>query len=72
MITMEKAYSLEVKEEYIVKTEMLKNRTHQSYRWKEIAISNNRERLEEWTKENLYHETEYRIKPRYEKVEGEE
>jgi len=50
----------------------LKNRTHQSYKWKEIAISNNRERLEEWAKENLYHETEYRIKPRHEKVEGEE
>lgn len=32
-------YRLEYKEPYIVQTEMLKNRTHQSYRWKTIAMS---------------------------------
>lgn len=39
-------YALEVKEFYIVKTELTKNRTHQSYKWKEIAIGKTREALE--------------------------
>ena len=33
------AYMLERKEEYIVKTEMLKNTTHQTHRWKQVALS---------------------------------
>lgn len=41
-------YALEVKEFYIVKTELTKNRTHQSYRWKEIAIGKTREALEQF------------------------
>ncbi len=40
-------YALEVKEFYIVKTELTKNRTHQSYRWKEVAIGKTSEALEE-------------------------
>ena len=39
-------YALEVKEFYIVKTELTKNRTHQSYRWKEIALGKTRKDLE--------------------------
>ena len=44
-------YRLEYKEPYIVKTEMLKNRTHQSYRWKAIAMSEDLEALRKY-KEN--------------------
>ena len=32
-------YMLERKEPHIVKTELLKNRTHQSHRWKQVAKS---------------------------------
>lgn len=38
-------FALEVKEPYIVKTELTKNRTHQSYRWKEIALGKTKEDL---------------------------
>jgi len=31
-------YMLEYKEFYIVKTELTKNRTHQTYRWKQLAM----------------------------------
>lgn len=72
MIMLGNTYSLEIKEFYIVNTEMLRNQTHQSYRWKEIAISDNREHLEEWAKESLHHEIEYRIKSRYETLEESE
>jgi hypothetical protein len=57
--------SLEVKEPYIVQTEMLKNRTHQSYRWVELALSEDEKQLEEWAKSNLHYTQEYRIKSRY-------
>lgn len=56
---------LEIKEPYTAHTEMLKNRTHQSYKWVEVALSEDRERLEEWAKRNLHSTTEYRIKERY-------
>lgn len=36
-----KKYCLQIKIPYIVKTELTKNRTHQSYRWKDYALSNN-------------------------------
>lgn len=52
-------YRLEYKEPYIVKTEMLKNRTHQSYRWKTIAMSEDLEALRKYKKDNGL--TEYRI-----------
>lgn len=42
---MEYEYALEVKEPYIVKTELTKNRTHQSYKWKEIALGKSEEDL---------------------------
>lgn len=32
-------YCLEYAEPYTVATEMLRNRTHQSFRWKQIALS---------------------------------
>lgn len=57
--------SLEIKEPYIVKTEMLKNSTHQSFRWVEVALSENAEVLKEWAKHNIHHSVEYRIKDRY-------
>lgn len=40
-------YMLEYAEPYIVKTEMLKNRTCQSYRWKQVAMSDDLEALKE-------------------------
>lgn len=43
---MEYKYALERKEPYIVKTELTKNRTHQSYRRKEIALGKTRKDLE--------------------------
>lgn len=39
-------YVLEYKEPYIVKTELTKNRTHQTYRWKQLAVAKNKEDLE--------------------------
>ena len=39
-------YILEHKEPCIVKTEMTKNRTHQTYRWKQLAVAENKEDLE--------------------------
>lgn len=39
-------YALERKEPYIVKTELTKNRRHQSYKWKEIALGKTKEDLE--------------------------
>lgn len=38
-------YVLEVKEPYIIKTELTKNRTHQTYRWKQLAIGLSKEDL---------------------------
>ena len=52
-------YRLEYKESYIVQTEMLKNRTHQSYRWKTIAMSEDLEALRKYKKDNSL--LEYRI-----------
>ena len=40
-------YSLEYKQLDIVKTELTKNRTFQSYRWKQYAICEEREPLEQ-------------------------
>ncbi len=34
-----KKYMLEIAEPYIVKTELTKNRTHQTFRWKAVAMS---------------------------------
>lgn len=45
-------YRLEYKEPYIIKTEMMKNRTHQTYRWKTIALSEELEKLKEYQKNN--------------------
>lgn len=39
-------FALEYKELYIVPEEMTKNRTCQSYRWKQYAISEDKEALE--------------------------
>ncbi len=39
-------YILEYKEPYIVKTELTKNRTHLTYRWKQLAVAENKEDLE--------------------------
>ena len=36
---MREKYTLEVAEPYIVKTELTKNRTHQTFRWKAVAMS---------------------------------
>ena len=38
-------YALERKEHYIAKTELLKNRTHQSYRWKQVALCEDKSAL---------------------------
>lgn len=45
-------YRLEYKEPYIVKTAMLKNRTHQSYRWKTVAVSEDLKALKEYKEVN--------------------
>lgn len=39
-------YVLEYAEPYIVKTELTKNSTHQSYKWKQLAVAENKEDLE--------------------------
>ncbi|MFD2704204.1 hypothetical protein [Salibacterium lacus] len=39
------SYVLQVKEPYIVKEAMLKNQTHQSFRWKDVAICDGKEEL---------------------------
>ena len=44
-------YTLEYKEPYIIKTELLKNRTHQSYRWKPVAVSEDLDALKGYKKE---------------------
>lgn len=38
-------YVLEYAEPYIVKTELTKNSTHQSYRWKQLAVAERKEDL---------------------------
>lgn len=38
-------YILEYKEAYITKTELTKNSTHQTYRWKQLAVAENKEDL---------------------------
>lgn len=38
-------YVLEYKEPCIVKTELTQNRTHQTYKWKQLAIAENKEDL---------------------------
>jgi len=40
-------YMLEIAEPYIVKTELTKNRTCQSYRWKQVALCEAIEPLEQ-------------------------
>ena len=45
-------YRLQYKEPYIVQTEMLKNRTHQSYRWKDFAVCEDLKALIEYKKNN--------------------
>lgn len=44
-------YMAEYKEHYIVKTEMTKNRTCQSFKWKQLAMSDNLEALKEYIKD---------------------
>ena len=39
-------YVLECKEPYIIKTQLTKNRTHQTYRWKQLAVAEDKEDLE--------------------------
>lgn len=39
-------YILEYKEPFIIKTELTKNRTHQTYRWRQLAVAENKEDLE--------------------------
>ena len=38
-------FVLQVKEHYVVQTEMLKNRTHQSFLWKDKALCENKDDL---------------------------
>lgn len=57
------SFVLQYKEPYIVKTEMLKNRTHQSYRWKDTAIADSREPLEEYISKQKM-PGDWRIEPR--------
>lgn len=40
-----KKYMLEFAEPYTVKTELTKNRTHQTFRWKQVAMSDDLESL---------------------------
>lgn len=39
-------YILEYKEFYVIKTALTKNCTHQTYRWKQLAVAENKEDLE--------------------------
>lgn len=39
-------YVLEYKEPYIINTELTKNITCQTYRWKQLAVAENKEDLE--------------------------
>ena len=43
-------YFLEYKEPYIAQEELTKNRTHQSYRWKSLAVSKDEDALKEYQK----------------------
>jgi len=45
-------YILEQEYLHIVKEPMLKNCTHQTTRWNQIAISDDREALIEWARKN--------------------
>lgn len=54
-------YRLEYKEPYIIQTEMLKNRTHQSHRWKTIAISEDLESLRKYKENKDNNLLNYRI-----------
>ena len=55
-------FALEYKEPYIVKEPMLKNCTCQSYRWKQMAICEEKEPLEEILK-TKQRPTDWRIVP---------
>ena len=57
------SFVLQYKEPYIVKTEMLKNRTHRSYRWKDAAIADSMEPLEEYISKQQT-PGDWRIEPR--------
>lgn len=52
-------YVLEYKEPYIIKTELTKNRTHQTYRWKQIALGKTKDDLKVFITEN--NKNNYRI-----------
>lgn len=54
-------FVLSYKVPHIVKTEMLKNRTHQTYRWKQYALSKSREALEEVIKDFQDDRLEWKI-----------
>lgn len=58
-------FVLQLKEHYIVKTELTKNRTCQSYRWKDKAMCEDKEPLLYYA-ENLYRDPriEWRIEQR--------
>lgn len=51
-------YVLEYKEPCIVKTELTKNSTHQTYRWKQLAVAKDKEDLEPYL---IGHENTRRI-----------
>ena len=61
-------YALECKETYIVKTELTKNRTCQSYRWKQVAICEERKPLDEIIRAKA-HPQDWRVEPLADSVE---
>ena len=58
MIGVKINYILEYKEVYILRTELTKNSTHQTYRWKQLAVAENKEDLEPYL---IGHEDRRRI-----------
>ena len=61
-------YALEYKVLYIVKTELTKNRTCQSYRWKQVAICEERKPLDEIIGAKA-HPQDWRVEPLADSVE---
>ena len=61
-------YALERKKAYIVKTELTKNRTCQSYRWKQVAVCAERKPLDEIIQTKAYPQN-WRVEPMADSVE---
>ena len=61
-------YALECKVLYIVKTELTKNRTCQSYRWKQVAICEERKPLDEIIQTKA-HPRDWSVEPMADSVE---